>query len=183
MPVQTPVNVFFCYAPEDEELCVELERHLALLQREGGIRSWSGRKIGAGKDWRAEIQRQMDAAEIILLLVSADALASDALDAEIRRAIARGSSEIVGVLLRPCDWRQGPLRGITMLPVPRGKADPLPVTAWASTDEAFAVVARWLRVAAARLSGGVVALSDRPDMGIEGRITKNPSEAHPLPAP
>jgi hypothetical protein len=183
MSGQTPVNVFFCYAPEDEELCVELERHLALLQREGAVRSWNSRAIGAGKDWRVEVSGWMDRADVILLLVSADFLASEALDEELRRARLRDKSEIVGVLLRPCDYKHGALEDLLVLPRPAGKADPLPVTAWASTDEAFAQVARWLRDKAARLDRGAVALSDRPDFAIEGRITKNPSEAHPLQAP
>src|SRR5580704_11454232 len=138
MPGQTPVTkVFFCYAPEDEALCVELERHLALLQREGAVRGWSSRAIGAGKDWRAELGARMDGADVILLLVSADFLASDPLDEELRRARRRGTSDIVGVLLRPCDWKQGQLRDLVVLPRPVGKPDPLPVTAWASTDDAF----------------------------------------------
>jgi hypothetical protein len=185
MPGQTPVNVFFCYAPEDEELCQELERHLALLQREGDVRGWSSRRIGAGEDWRAESQRLMDRADVILLLVSADFLASDHLyDVELGRALARGRSEVVGVLLRPCDWKQGALKDLLVLPVPPGKADPLPVTAWSSTDEALARVAAWLREKAARLGKGAVAHSDRAgSFAIEGRITRNPSEAHPLQAP
>jgi hypothetical protein len=180
MPGQSPViNVFFCYAPEDEALCVELERHLALLQREGAVRGWSSRAIGAGHDWRVEMAGMMDRADVILLLVSADFLASDALDEELRRARRRGTSDIVGVLLRPCDWKQGQLKDLDVLPQPVGSPDPLPVTAWPSTDEAFAEVARRLR---ARLGGG--ARSDRSGgLGIEGRITRNPSEAHPLQAP
>jgi hypothetical protein len=185
MPVQTPVNVFFCYAPEDEGLREELERHLALLQREGDVRSWSSRRIGAGEDWRVESRRRMDRADVILFLVSADFLASDHLyDLELGRALSRGRSEVVGVLLRPCDWKQGALKDLLMLPVPPGKAEPLPVTAWSSTDEALACVAAWLREKAARLGKGAVAPSDRPStFAIEGRITKNPSEAHPLQAP
>ena len=72
MPAPKPVTLFFCYAPEDEPLRKELEKHLTLLERQGYITSWSGRGIGAGEDWRTEVERRMAEAKVILLLVSAD---------------------------------------------------------------------------------------------------------------
>jgi hypothetical protein len=177
MPAPKPVNLFFCYAPEDEPLRKELEKHLTLLERQGYITGWSGHGLGVGEDWRAEIERRMAEARVILLLVSADFLASDYLyEVELSRAIARRASAreevlVLGVLLRPSDWQHGKLQGIEMLP--REGRDPLAVTAWPSRDDAFERVAKDLR---RRLYGMLGRLSD-------GRITRNPSEAHPLSAP
>jgi len=171
MPASKPVKLFFCYAPEDEPLRKELEKHLTLLERQGYLTSWSGRGIGAGEDWRAEVERRMAEAHVILLLVSADFLASDHLyEVELKRALARraNGAHVFGVLLRPSDWEHGDLRSIPMLPDRDNGV--VPVTEWPSHDAAFKRVAERLR-------------SQLPDWGYVSRISVNPSEAHPLPAP
>jgi TIR domain len=173
MPASKPVTLFFCYAPEDEPLRKELEKHLTLLERQGYISSWSGRSIGAGADWRAEIERRMAEARVILLLVSADFIASDHLyEVELKRALARRAKgdHVLGVLLRPSDWEHGELRPLEMLPLPEGAARVVPITEWGSHDAGFKRVAEALR---ARLK----------DWGYTSRISVNPSEAHPPPAP
>jgi hypothetical protein len=189
MPAPKPVTLFFCYAPEDEPLRKELEKHLTLLERQGYITSWSWRGIGAGEDWRAEVERRMAEAKVILLLVSADFLASDHLyEVELKRALARRreGAHVFGVLLRPSDWKHGELRPLEMLPRPEkgspwyvktvdglggwGEDTVVPVTEWPSHDAAFKSVAEVLR-------------SRLRDWGYVSRISVNPSEAHPLPAP
>ena len=182
MPAPTPVNLFFCYAPEDEPLRKELEKHLTLLERQGYISSWSGHGIGVGADWRAEIERRMAEARIILLLVSADFLASDYLyEVELERALARrngGKDDVLvlGVLLRPSDWQHGKLQGLEMLPRQHAGREPLAVTSWPSHDDAFERVSKELR---RRLHGMLGRVSRAPP---DGRITRNPSVAHPLSA-
>jgi hypothetical protein len=167
MPAPKPVKLFFCYAPEDEPLRKELEKHLKLLEHQGYIKSWSSRLVGAGADQRAEVKRQMTEAQVILLLVSADFLASD--DVELDQAIARRKhgAHVLGVLLRPSDWRHGKLADLDMYPCQGGKdGKVVAVTSWPSHDAAFAQVAEELR---ARLR----------DWGYVSRISVNPSEAHP----
>jgi hypothetical protein len=178
-----PTKLFFCYAPEDEPLRKELEKHLTLLERQGYITSWSGGAVGAGEAFRAEIERRIAEARVILLLVSADFLASDHLfEVELKRAFQRRAegAEVLGVLLRPADWEHGELRGLEMLPRPRrfdqtvaglgGGSTVVPVTEWSSHDAAFASVAEALRQ---RLR----------DWGYVSRISVNPSVAHRLSAP
>jgi hypothetical protein len=166
MPAPKPVKLFFCYAPEDEPLRKELEKHIALLERQGYITSWSSGTVGAGAH-RGEVERQMAEAQVILLLVSADFLASDDVyDVELDRAIARRDhgAHVLGVLLRPSDWKHGKLQSLEMHPREAGRA--VAVTSWPSHDAAFAQVAEVLR---ARLR----------DWGYVSRISVNPSEAHP----
>ena len=180
MPAPKPVNLFFCYAPEDESLRKELGKHLTLLQRQGYITSWSSSSIGAGASYRAEIARRMAEARVILLLVSADFLASDEVyDEELDRALARrdDGAHVLGVLLRPADWEHGKLKRLEMVPKRvaessggGGAARAVPVTEWPSRDAAFAAVAEAVR--------------DRlKEWGYVSRISVNPSEAHPSPAP
>lgn len=72
-----PIEVFYSYSHKDEELRDKLETHLALLKRQGIITGWHDRRITAGKEWAKQIDEHLDAAAIILLLVSAHFLASD----------------------------------------------------------------------------------------------------------
>ena len=67
---QKSIEVFFCYAREDEALLNKLKTHLRPLQRQGLIDVWYDREISAGTEWEQEIKQHLNTAQIILLLVS-----------------------------------------------------------------------------------------------------------------
>jgi len=71
------VKVFFSYSHKDEVLRDELATHLSLMKRHGVIEAWHDREISAGAEWANAIDDNLNAADIILLLVSANFLASD----------------------------------------------------------------------------------------------------------
>jgi hypothetical protein len=71
----TPIEVFYSYAHEDEALRAELEKHLSLLRWQGVISGWHDRHIVPGTDWTQAIDKHLESAAVILLLVSADFLA------------------------------------------------------------------------------------------------------------
>ncbi len=48
------MNIFFCYAHEDEALLTQLKRHLSLLQREDLIEGWDEQEVHAGEEWEEE---------------------------------------------------------------------------------------------------------------------------------
>src|SRR5205085_5532913 len=75
--VPMSVEVFCSYAHEDEAWLRKLETHLSLLKRQGLISLWYDRLIAPGTDWAQAIDTHLEGASIILLLVSADFLASD----------------------------------------------------------------------------------------------------------
>ena len=111
------VRVFYSYADADKTLCQRLEDHLTALRRSGAIADWYSGKVGAGGDWEQETEAQLHAADVILLLVSADFLRWK--DAEMDRAIARhkaGEARVIPVLVRPCDWAVAGLSGLSPLP-------------------------------------------------------------------
>jgi internalin A len=54
-----------------------LEPHLKLLQRQGLIATWHDRLIKPGTHGRDVIDANLEQAKIVLLLVSADFIASD----------------------------------------------------------------------------------------------------------
>ena len=42
-----PIEVFYSYADADESLCIELDKHLSQLRRDGLITTWHKRQIVA----------------------------------------------------------------------------------------------------------------------------------------
>src|SRR5437899_7025127 len=63
-------TLFFSYSHVDENLRDQLEIHLTSLRRQGLIDSWHDRRITAGEDFGDAIDRHIDTADVILLLVS-----------------------------------------------------------------------------------------------------------------
>lgn len=139
------IKLFYSYSHRDEALRDELEVHLSLLQRQGFIDSWHDRSITAGSEWARNIDEQLVAADIILLLVSADFLASDyCYDIEMQRALERhhaGICRVIPIILRPVDWRNAPFGELQALP-----RDAKPVTTWTNTDEAWLNIAKSIRL-------------------------------------
>ncbi len=85
-----PLEVFISYSHRDETLREELGKHLSALRRENVIGFWHDRMIGAGVEWRDEIDRRLEQAGIILPLVSPDFIASEyCYDVETKRALER----------------------------------------------------------------------------------------------
>ena len=144
------VEVFFSYSHKDEDLQNELSKHLALLKRQRVITAWHDRKIGAGKEWKNEIDEHLNSADIILLLVSSDFLASDyCYDVEVETAMKRhedGEARVIPVVLRPVN-----LKGVRFGKLQALPKDARPVTDWPNRDEAFLNVAQGIRVAAEEL--------------------------------
>jgi TIR domain len=70
------VRLFYSYSHRDERLRDKLEAHLAVLKRNGLIENWHDRKTEAGDDWKGKIATELEATDIILLLVSSDFLNS-----------------------------------------------------------------------------------------------------------
>jgi TIR domain-containing protein len=151
--------LFYSYSHKDEAMRDALETHLALLRREGIIASWHDRRIIAGQEWKGQIDRHLDEADIILLLISADFLASEyCYEVEMQRALARhqaGEACVIPVIIRSVDWSSAPFATLQALP-----KDAKPITRWDDPDEAWTDVARGLRRAAE-----------------EGRKRRPPSEA------
>ncbi|MDT0442058.1 TIR domain-containing protein [Streptomyces johnsoniae] len=140
-----PAKMFISYSHRDDELRSQLEKHLSLLRWRGLLDSWSDRQIRPGDEWNGAIDDGLESADIILLLVSADFLASDyCRDIEMLRAMERhgeGTARVVPVVLRACDWRAFPFGTLQALP-----QDGRPVTAWPNPDAAFTDIAVWLRI-------------------------------------
>lgn len=140
-----PVKIFICYAREDEILLNKLKAHLKSLQREGLVDLWHDRNINAGMAWKEEIDRRLDMADIILLLVSPAFMNSDyCYSKEMRRALEKrkaGDTSVIPVILRPVEWKHTPIGDLQALPT-----DGKPITQWRPYDVAFQKVAQAIRL-------------------------------------
>jgi len=149
-PNYASLNLFFSYAREDEPLRNEMEKHLQLLVRQGVITTWSDRDITAGSEWAGQISQAIESAQIILLLISADFLASDyCYDVEMAKALERhdrGETWVIPVILREVDWHGAPFAKLKASP-----QNAKPVMKWGDRDQAFADIAREIRSVAERL--------------------------------
>ena len=140
------IKVFYSYSHKDERIRNELANHLSILRRQGVISEWHDRKIGAGSEWAGEIDQHLNTAQVILLLISPDFLASDyCYDIEMKRAMERhdaGEACVIPVILRPVVWMGAPFDKLQALP-----KDAKAVVSWRSWDEAFVSVAEGIRKA------------------------------------
>lgn len=139
-----PINVFLSYAHEDERLMRRLESHLSPLKREGLISTWYNRQIEPDAHWAGVIDQYLEQASLILLLVSADFLASDyCYQIEVKRALERhqsGEAIVIPIVVRPTDWGKTPFAHLQALPT-GSKA----ITDWSNQDQAFVDVVLGIR--------------------------------------
>ncbi len=141
------VSLFLSCSHKDELFARRLQTHLEILIREGLIDSWYDARITPGHEGGREVSKAMEAAQIILLLISADYLASDyCYSNEVFRALERhraGEAVVIPVILRACDWGGAPFAKLQALP-----PDAKPIASWRSRDEAFHAVAEGIAKAA-----------------------------------
>jgi hypothetical protein len=166
-----PLEVFYSYSHKDEDLRNQLETHLSLLARNGLITAWHDRKIGAGEEWRDQIDAHIHSAHIILLLISPDFLASEyCYGIEMKTALERHAREhaiVIPIILRPVDWSGAPFAHLQALP-----RDAKAVTLWPNRDQAFAEIAASLREIAVRFQRPVPELPTA--IQIEDQATPKP---------
>ena len=97
------VKLFYSYSSRDEHFKEDLEKHLNILLRKKIINDLRTRRIGGGEKWDHQIDPQFNEADIILLLVSPDFLASDyCWEEEVERAVERHESREAVVI--PAAW-------------------------------------------------------------------------------
>lgn len=136
-------RLFLSCAPEDELLRTNLEKHLSPLERSGKAVIWHTGKLRGGDLILHTVEEQLRLADVILLLITPDFLASDVLhDAQLQPALARSEAEgarVVPILAKPCAWRTGVLARLEPLPKNR-----TPIIMWPYPDEAWTEVVNGL---------------------------------------
>jgi predicted ATPase len=149
-----PLKLFISYAHENSKLRSRLDKHLALLKNMGVIAVWHDGEIIAGEEWKPTILENLNTANIIVLLISADFLASEfCYSIEMMRALERHDAQeacVIPVLLQPVDYVDAPFAKLLAIPTDTyGQLKP--VAKWSSREEAFAKIVESIRVASEKL--------------------------------
>jgi len=138
------VKIFCSYAHEDQLFARQLKKHFALLERLYPWFFWTDTEISAGEEWEQTIQEHLNTAQIILLLISPDFMASDyCYSKEMKRAMERHEQKearVIPILIRPVAlWEKAPFGKLHVLP-----EDGKPITDryWHTTDDALSEVVK-----------------------------------------
>lgn len=130
------LRVFLSYSHKDEKELNRLNTHLADLKHLNLIETWHDRKIMGGSNWEQAILQELEQADVILLLVSPDFIASSFCRCtEMNRAIQRdreGNALVIPVALKPV--AKFPKEILHLQGVPR---DLKPVTKYQPIDDGY----------------------------------------------
>lgn len=146
-----PIKIFYSYSHKDERFRETLETHLKLLSRHETAIFWHDRKITAGAEWKKQIDDELRSANIILLLISSDFLASDyCYEKEMEVALQLHESKqsiVIPIILRPSDWADAPFSKLQALP-----KDALAITLWDNEDQAWLNVVSGIKASIAEIN-------------------------------
>lgn len=100
-----PTKIFISYSHKDKEWMQRLQIHLKPLVRNEKIEAWDDTQIKAGDKWKDKILNKLSTANVAILLISADFLASDfivnnELPAILKKAEYSGL-KIISIILKP----------------------------------------------------------------------------------
>src|SRR5687768_7716844 len=115
-------NIFVGLSHKDRAWADRLRSHLRVAFRDKPeVMIWDDRRIQPGDVWADEIREALQQANVAVLLVSAEYLASDFVsDIEVPTLLARRAQEglrIIPLIVRPCAWHEIPwLRSIQFWP-------------------------------------------------------------------
>ncbi len=133
------IFIFGSYSHLDDAAQMKLHRHLAPWRRDG-VTVWWDKNIEPGAELDVEIARKLRQAHIFVALLSPAYLDSNyCWNIEYKRAMgrhARKQMRVVGVVVKPCGWKQTRAAGFKLLP-----KDGAPPERWSSSDAAFVNVA------------------------------------------
>jgi hypothetical protein len=137
------IEVFICYSPKDKKMLEQLEISLSSFEREGIIKIWHRGNMRGGQRRLVEINKHLNSAHIILLLISRRFMALDSeLNSQAEMAMQReeaGEACVIPVILSPvANWKKTRFGGLSPLPK-NGK--PVNDKSWGNQDSAFCAIA------------------------------------------
>lgn len=164
-------TVFISYSHRDAKWKDRLLAHLRSLERQGTIEIWETSDIPAGADWTTTIADAVRKADISLLLISPDFLASDfivqrELPALLEQMKERGTA-VLPVILRPTAWSAIP--ELAQLQFINTDAKPLAAGTEYEVDQALASVANRVGEIASAMREREREATPPEPMGVEQR--------------
>ncbi|MCY7309200.1 MAG: TIR domain-containing protein, partial [Chitinophagaceae bacterium] len=113
------LKVFISYSSKDIEYLNELLPYLIAFESAGSIELYYDGRISPGEPWSEVLSKFIREADVILFLLSADALVSDYITKEIEIALSQqknGSSKIFPLLIKECNWQSSPISKFLLIP-------------------------------------------------------------------
>jgi tetratricopeptide (TPR) repeat protein len=143
-------HVFISYSHVDDKFRKALRPQLKPLEQRNLITVWDDKAIDAGTEWRPQIIENLEKADIVVLLLSANFIASDfCYEIEMKRALdrrSRGEAEVIPVVVRKFLMTDLPFTGLQCLP--EGLR---PIEKWQHPADAWTAVAEAVGKAVGRL--------------------------------
>jgi formylglycine-generating enzyme len=103
-----PLKTFVIYSHKDKEYLDRFLPHLKSLEHSNKISVWHDGDIELGAKWDEAIKKALYESDIVLVLVSADLIASRYVNqVELPMIFDRmrsGSTRVIPIILRPCSW-------------------------------------------------------------------------------
>ena len=136
MEQNNKLKMFISYSHQDETHVDDLVKYIAPLKDKGSIEYWYDRKIVAGEPFQEKIDVNLENADIVCLLISADFLSSEACSKERKAALEserkRGTT-VVPIILSECGWLDyEEISSLLALPT-----DGKPISSFPSPDKAW----------------------------------------------
>ncbi|MFK7903744.1 MAG: toll/interleukin-1 receptor domain-containing protein, partial [Chitinophagales bacterium] len=140
------INIFIAYSRQDTPYLQQLQVYLRPISRNKNIHIWYDGEIVPGTKWEESIKKHLYAADIILLMMSADALNSDFFyETEMKRALEQhqnGKSTVIPIILSHCLWDDPELQLVDLQALPQ---DGKPIKDWLHESKAYDNIARGIR--------------------------------------
>ena len=113
-PNGNKVNIFISYSHADYQWLEELKKHLKVLSKySGSVAYWEDTQLKGGDKWKQEIAEAIERANVAILLVSTDFLASDFISTdELPPLLVKAEkvgTRILPLIVAPCDFEMSEL--------------------------------------------------------------------------
>lgn len=143
-PNTRKVKVFFSYSHKDDRIKENLDIHFSTLKRLEKIEVWHDRQLTGGQDWDATIKKELQEADVILLMISANFVASTYIwEVELKQALERherGEAVVIPIFGKSCDFSGLPFAGLQGYP-----RDAKFISKQTNKDAAYTEVAKEVR--------------------------------------
>jgi len=150
IPKKSKVHkVFIAFSDKDLDALNELDKAFDPMEYRSEIELWHRNKLIPGDPVEERVKKEIEQADVILLMVSADFLAFDDHKAqlELKCALERRQKDkeilLIPVIVRHCDWQNYPgLQALSALP---DDDNPIHSTNWKDKDEAYLQIVKQFR--------------------------------------
>ncbi len=146
------ITIYIIYTSEDNDVRLQLSRHLETLEESHNLTIWHDDPISSGQQWKPQNESHFNQADVFLLLVSDAFMHSEFIkQLEFKMVIDRyraGESTVIPILLNNCPWDidfnsddyNFSFKELHVLPEGRK-----PLSDWDSPDQAYNQIAAHIK--------------------------------------